>query len=235
MRLLVVIPTYNEVQTVGLLVSEIFDSCSDCCLDILIVDDASPDGTGDFVEDLTKKDSRVHLLRRSGKLGLGTAYVSGFQWGLGLDYDAFIEMDADFSHRPKDLAVLISLLQKEDCVIGSRYIPGGKTLHWGIGRKILSRFGSLYARFILGVPISDFTGGFNGWKREVLEKINLTSLSSGGYSFQIELKYRAFLQGFYLKEFPILFQDRRLGQSKMNLGIILEALVRIWQFRLHSR
>jgi dolichol-phosphate mannosyltransferase len=164
-------------------------------------------------------------------MGLGTAYVAGFRWGLEQGFESIIEMDADFSHDPKYLPTMLQLLDSHDFVIGSRYVPGGGTVNWGLGRKILSRGGSLYSRLILGANIRDFTGGFNGWRRKVLESVELGSLRSDGYSFQIELKYRAFRRGFRFVEFPIVFEDRKVGKSKMNRRIVIEALGRVWSFR----
>jgi dolichol-phosphate mannosyltransferase len=233
-RTLVVIPTYNEVENLPSLIEAIFKEVPSPETDVLVVDDGSPDGTGDLADQLALKSSRLHVLHRQKKMGLGTAYVTGFLWGLARDYDALVEMDADFSHHPRYLPELLSLLEKHDGVIGSRYVSGGGTRNWGLGRKILSRGGSLYARLILGASIRDFTGGFNGWKRNVLEQVQLSTLQSDGYSFQIELKYRAFLRKFNLVEFPIIFEDRKVGHSKMNQKIVLEALRRVWAFRLKS-
>lgn len=233
MRTLIVIPTYNEVENLGALIPAVLSVVTPK-VEILVVDDGSPDGTGQLADELAQENPRVHVLHRAGKQGLGTAYVHGFQWGFREGFDAFVEMDADFSHHPNYLARMLELLEKWDVVIGSRYVKGGGTVNWGLGRKILSRGGSLYSRWILGVNIMDFTGGFNGWKRPVLEAIGLESLRSDGYSFQIELKYRAFLKGFRCTEFPIIFEDRKVGKSKMNRRIVFEALRRVWSFRAHS-
>jgi dolichol-phosphate mannosyltransferase len=167
-------------------------------------------------------------------MGLGTAYVNGFRWGIEKGYDALIEMDADFSHNPRYLPQMLELLTQNDVVIGSRYVAGGGTVNWGLGRKVLSRGGSFYSRMILGATIRDFTGGFNGWRRKVIEAIELGTLRSDGYSFQIELKYRAFLKKFKIVEFPIIFEDRKIGKSKMNRRIVFEALMRVWGFRWRS-
>ena len=230
MRSLIVIPTYNEVENLQPLTTGILKAVP-AEVDILVVDDGSPDGTGALADRLVAENSRIHVVHRKGKLGLGTAYVRGFQWGLEKGYDAIIEMDADFSHHPRYLPTMLENLKNFDVSIGSRYVEGGGTVNWGLGRKVLSRGGSLYSRLILGAPIRDFTGGFNGWRRKVLEGIDLGSLRSDGYSFQIELKYRAFRKGFKLKEFPIVFEDRKVGQSKMNKRIVFEALKKVWQFR----
>lgn len=236
MRALIVVPTYNEVENIQPLVEAILAS-TPSSIDILIVDDNSPDGTGAIADVLTERHApRVHVLHREKKMGLGTAYVNGFRWGLAKpDYEAFIEMDADFSHHPSFLKSMLENMQTLDVAIGSRYVEGGGTKNWGLGRKIISRGGSIYSRLILGAPIRDFTGGFNGWRRHVLDSVDLGSLKSDGYSFQIELKYRAFLRGFRIKEFPILFEDRKVGTSKMSKRIVFEALRRVWGFRLNSR
>lgn len=236
MRTLVVIPTYNEAENINALVEAVIAS-TPSSLDLLIVDDHSPDGTGTLADVLAvRHQPRVHVLHREKKMGLGTAYVNGFRWGLARpEYAAFIEMDADFSHHPSYLKTMLAALETSDVAIGSRYVSGGGTRHWGLGRKVLSKGGSLYSRLILGASIRDFTGGFNGWRRLVLEAVDLPSLRSDGYSFQIELKYRAFLRGFRIHEFPIIFEDRKVGKSKMNRRIVFEALARVWGFRLNSR
>ena len=234
MRTLIIIPTYNEKENIPPLTEAVLKATpSD--VEILIVDDGSPDGTGQIADQISAKESRVHVLHREKKMGLGTAYVNGFKWGMEKGYDLFIEMDADFSHDPKYLPVMLDTLKSHDVAIGSRYVRGGGTVNWGIGRKILSRGGSLYSRLILGANIRDFTGGFNGWRRNVLEGVHYPSLRSDGYSFQIELKYRAYLKGFKIQEFPIIFVDRKVGASKMNRRIVIEALGRVWSFRCNSK
>lgn len=232
MKTLIIVPTYNEIENIALLIEAVFKVTQDC--EILVVDDGSPDGTGRLVDSMAQKQPRLHVLHRAGKMGLGTAYVAGFQWGFERGFDCLVEMDADFSHDPKYIPVMLENLKHYDVVIGSRYVTGGGTLNWGLGRKILSLGGSLYSRLILGAPIRDFTGGFNGWRRQVLESVNIHTLRSGGYSFQIELKYRAFLKGYRIIEFPIVFEDRKVGKSKMNRRIVIEALQRVWMFRLQS-
>ncbi len=234
MRNLIIIPTYNEIENLQPITEQILALCSEST-EILIVDDGSPDGTGNLAETLSQNQPRVHVLHRSGKLGLGTAYVAGFKWGLQKGFDGMIEMDADFSHHPKYLPRMIELLKDYDVAVGSRYVSGGGTINWGLGRKFISKGGSLYSRVILGAPIRDFTGGFNGWKRHVLESIGLDEIESDGYSFQIELKYRAFLKGYRIKEFPIVFEDRKVGHSKMNKAIVFEALAKVWRFRMNAR
>jgi dolichol-phosphate mannosyltransferase len=233
MRSLIVIPTYNEIENIRPLIEAVLKGTS-ASVEILVVDDGSPDGTGTLVDQMAGSEPRVHVLHRSRKMGLGTAYVAGFKWGLERGFEAIIEMDADFSHDPRYLPTMLERLANYDFVIGSRYVPGGGTVNWGLGRKILSRGGSLYSRWILGAPIRDFTGGFNGWRKPVLEAVDLGSLRSDGYSFQIELKYRAFRRGFRFTEFPIVFEDRKVGKSKMNRRIVLEALGRVWSFRFNG-
>lgn len=238
MRCLIVIPTYNEIDNLQPLIEtisrEVHSDGSFSNVHVLVVDDGSPDGTGKLADHLAQKNPWLFVIHRAGKQGLGTAYLKGFAWGLEKGYDAIIEMDADFSHHPKYLPTMISLLRKNDVVVGSRYVAGGGTLNWGVGRKLISRGGSLYSRLILGATIRDFTGGFNGWTRKALEKLNLNTVRSDGYSFQIELKYRAFRNGLKMIEFPIIFEDRKVGQSKMSSRIVLEALRKVWQFRCSS-
>ena len=233
MKILIIIPTYNEVENLESLVDQIFQH--DLQFQILVVDDGSPDGTGHLAERLAQKHPHFHVLHRPAKQGLGPAYIAGFSWGLSRDFDALVEMDADFSHHPSFLVQMRQSLTQADVAIGSRNVAGGGTLHWGWVRKFLSWGGSLYARLILGTSIQDFTGGFNGWRRRVLEQIELSSVVSDGYSFQIELKYRASLLGFRIVEFPIVFADRKVGQSKMSGHIVLEALHRVWLFRWRAR
>ncbi len=234
MKKLVIIPTYNESENIKNLIPEIL-KLTDENTSILVVDDNSPDGTANVVRALSQHDgntlSRVNLLLRQKKEGLGRAYIAGFQWGLENGFDILTEMDADFSHRPIDLVKILEATQKFDFVVGSRYIQGGGTVNWGWIRKLISRGGSLYSRLILGYPLRDWTGGFNSWHRQVLEKMNLNSIQSNGYSFQIELKYRALRLGFKGGEVPIIFEDRRVGQSKMSLKIVLEAFYRVWLIR----
>ncbi len=230
MRTLIVIPTYNEAENLGPITEAVL-SGTPSDVEILLVDDGSPDGTGKLADKIAEKNPRFHVLHRPRKLGLGTAYVNGFRWGIEKGFDALIEMDADFSHHPKYLPQMLELLERHDGVIGSRYVPGGGTLNWGLGRRLLSRCGSIYSRVILGAPIRDFTGGFNGWRASLLKAVDLQSLKSDGYSFQIELKYRAYVNRFNLVEFPIIFEDRKIGKSKMNRRIVFEALLRVWAFR----
>ncbi|MBY0452927.1 MAG: polyprenol monophosphomannose synthase, partial [Bdellovibrionaceae bacterium] len=199
--------------------------------DVLVVDDASPDNTAGFVYDFGKNNPRVHLLLRGPKQGLGKAYIAGFKWGIERGYEGLVEMDADFSHRPVDLVQLLQKLEQHDVVIGSRYVEGGSTVNWGLLRKLISRGGSLYSRLVLGYPTRDWTGGFNAWRTPVLQAIGLDQIQSNGYSFQIELKYKAQKRGYKVLEVPIVFEDRRVGQSKMSMRIVLEAFYKVWMIR----
>jgi dolichol-phosphate mannosyltransferase len=232
-KTLVVIPTYNEIENIGPITKAVL-SRTPPNVHVLVVDDGSPDGTGSRADELSASDPRIHVLHRTKKEGLGPAYIAGFRWGFSQSFDRLIEMDADFSHNPEFLPTMLSLLNEHDFVIGSRYVSGGGTVNWGLVRKIISRGGSLYARTVLGAPIRDFTGGFNGWNRKVLEAIDLGTLEAGGYSFQIELKYRAYKKGFRCKEFPILFEDRRVGKSKMSSKIVFEALALVPKLRFKT-
>ena len=231
MKTLIIIPTYNEIENIKRLVSEIFNQV-DSQTHVLICDDNSPDGTGDLADVLAESNSRVHVLHRPRKMGLGTAYVAGFRYALDNGYDVVFEMDSDFSHDPKYLPFFQQEIEKYDAVIGSRYVPGGGVLNWGLSRRILSKGGSIYARMLLGIPFQDLTGGFNCWRRSVLEAIGPSNLLSDGYAFQIEIKYRASKKGFRIKEIPIVFEDRYLGQSKMNKKIVIEAMYRVLLMRM---
>jgi dolichol-phosphate mannosyltransferase len=229
---LVIVPTYNERGNISEIIPAIIRV--DSRIHVLIVDDSSPDNTAEAVLELKEKTypDRIHLHSRPGKLGLGSAYVFGFKWGLEHGYDFLIEMDADWSHNPADLARILESAANYDFVIASRYAKGGGTLNWGLTRKLLSRFGSLYSRIILGSDIHDFTGGFNGWSGGLLRSIDLNAIRSDGYSFQVELKYLADKLGYKHIEIPIIFTERRAGKSKMSLSIGLEACWRVWKFRL---
>lgn len=229
-KTLVIIPTYNEKENIEAIISAILEQ--GLGFHVLVVDDNSPDGTAEIVTALAKTFSEsVHLLLRQKKEGLGRAYIAGFKWGLERNYEYLIEMDADFSHRPVDLLKHQLAWKQADFCIGSRYVPGGETVNWGILRKIISKGGSLYSRVILGYPINDWTGGFNSWNQKVLRQINLDGVTSNGYSFQIELKYKACKSGFVFTEVPIIFEDRRVGKSKMSLKIVLEAFYKVWQIK----
>lgn len=230
-RALIIIPTYNERENLPALIEQIHAALP--AADILVVDDNSPDGTGLLAEAISAKDRRVQVLRRAGKLGLGTAYLAGFRHALQHGYDFVFEMDADFSHDPAYLPTMLEAAEGgADLVIGSRRVPGGATENWGVGRRLISAGGSLYARTILGVDVRDLTSGFKCFRREVLQAIDLGSVASEGYSFQIEMTYRALCRGFRVVEVPIVFVDRRVGQSKMSRRIFVEALFMVWRLRV---
>jgi dolichol-phosphate mannosyltransferase len=241
LKFLVVIPTYNEIQNLRGLVENVFQVVDSKAhlygmteVNVLVVDDNSPDGTGKLADEIAKSEPRVSVLHRQEKNGLGKAYVAGFAWGLDKGFDAICEMDADFSHNPSYLPEFWRLLKDHDVVIGSRYVPGGGVRNWGAGRKVISRGGSIYARAILGMSIQDMTGGYNAWRRSVLEAVDISALRSEGYAFQIELKWRAWKKGFKLVEFPILFEDRTRGKSKMSKKIVVEAMMRVAGMRISS-
>jgi dolichol-phosphate mannosyltransferase len=226
---LVCLPTYDERENVEPITRAILEAAPD--VDVLVIDDNSPDGTGAVADAIAAREPRVHVLHRAGKEGLGKAYLAGFAWALARGYRLILEMDADFSHNPKYLPEMLERSQVADVVLGSRNVKGGGTLHWGLGRKILSRGGSFYARTILGLPIRDLTGGFKCFRREVLEAIDLGTAECSGYAFQIELTYRAWKKGFRVVEMPIVFEDRRVGESKMSRRIVLEAVRKVWSIR----
>ena len=229
-RALIVVPTYNEKDNVRSVASAFLEYLP--AAEILFVDDNSPDGTGEVLDEIASENERIQVMHRAGKLGLGTAYLEGFQWGLERDYDYLLEMDADFSHDPKYLpGMLQAAADGADMVVGSRYVKGGGTENWGVGRQFISRCGSLYARTILGVGIRDLTSGFICYRKQTLEKLGLENVQSNGYSFQIEMKYRVLKAGMSIKEFPIVFVDRRVGQSKMSKKIFAEALTMVWKLR----
>jgi len=227
---LIVVPTYNERDNVREVAERFLAALPGT--ELLFVDDNSPDGTGQILDELAAANPRIHVMHRAGKLGLGTAYVEGFGWGLARGYEYLFEMDADGSHDPKYLPTMLALAEDgADVVIGSRYVPGGGTENWGIGRQIISRGGGLYARTVLGLDVRDVTAGFICWRRAALEAIELSTITSNGYSFQIEMKYRAHKKGLRLVETPIVFVDRRVGQSKMSRAIFAEALLKVWALR----
>ncbi|HET6921712.1 MAG TPA: polyprenol monophosphomannose synthase [Anaeromyxobacteraceae bacterium] len=227
---LVCLPTYDEAENVRPMVEAILAATPE--VDVLVIDDNSPDGTGRLADQIAAREPRVQVLHRPGKEGLGKAYLAGFAWALGRGYSLVLEMDADFSHDPKYLPAMLARAREADLVLGSRNVPGGGTVNWGLGRRLLSRGGSLYARLILGLPVRDLTGGFKCFRREVLEAIDLPSVECSGYAFQIELTFRAFRKGFRVAEIPIVFVDRRVGQSKMSRRIVLEAIRKVWSIRL---
>lgn len=232
-RSLIVTPTYNERDNLEVLVASVFEAVPQA--HILVVDDASPDGTGALADDMASRDARIHVLHRAGKQGLGTAYLAGFAWGLERQYEYLFEMDADLSHDPTYLPGFLEALDRgADLVIGSRNVPGGDVEGWGPVRRFISKGGSLYSRSILGLEVRDLTSGFKGFKREVLETIGLDRVQSEGYSFQIELTYRAVLKGFRVVESPIVFVDRRAGQSKMSGSIFVEAIWMVPRLRWNA-
>ena len=232
-KILIVTPTYNERDNLENFLAAVFGAQPN--VDILVVDDNSPDGTGKLADDIASRDPRVHVMHRAGKLGLGSAYIEGFGWGLKRDYDFFFEMDADLSHDPRYIADFIRELDAgADVVVGSRNIPGGGVEGWGLSRHVISKGGSLYSRTILGLGVKDLTTGYKAFRRRVLEAIDLSTVRSEGYSFQIELTYRSVRRGFRLKEVPILFVDRRVGKSKMSRRIFVEAIGVVWRLRADS-
>lgn len=232
MSVLIVIPTYNEKENIPVLVPLLRQTVPGA--HILIVDDNSPDGTGEIADALAAQDPAVHALHRTEKNGIGQAYVAGFTWGLARGYERLIQMDADLSHDPKYLPGLLNASERYALVLGSRYVRGGGTENWGLGRRLLSRGGSLYAQIILGLPLHDLTGGFKCWRRHVLADIDLPSVLSNGYSFQIEMTYRAIRKGMRVHEVPIVFVDRTAGKSKMSRRIFVEAIGVVWKLRAEA-
>jgi dolichol-phosphate mannosyltransferase len=229
-KALVIVPTYNERDNVIRLIDATL--AQDPCLEVLVVDDGSPDGTGALVAERSAVDARVHLLSRARKLGLGTAYVAGFKWALARDYELVFEMDADFSHDPSHLPQFLASITEADLVLGSRYRDGKVTVvNWPIARLILSYGANVYARFVTGLGLFDATGGFKCFRRRVLEAINLDDVRSNGYAFQIEMSYRAWQLGFRIVEIPIVFVDRTEGESKMSKKIVREAIWMVWRLR----
>ncbi len=228
-RALICLPTYDERENLGPMVQAILAAVPQ--VEILVVDDNSPDGTGRLADEIAAREPRVHVLHRAGKEGLGKAYLAAFAWALARDHGLVLEMDCDFSHDPRYLPGMIEAAERADLVLGSRYVKGGGTVNWGLLRKLISRGGSLYARTILGLRVRDLTGGFKCFRREVLEAIDLPTVESTGYAFQIELTFRAVRRGFRVEEIPIVFEDRRVGHSKMSRRIVLEALKRVWSIR----
>ncbi len=227
----VIIPTYNERNNIVQLLSLLYSYVPD--IHVLVVDDGSPDGTGNLIEVLSTNQyrGRLFLLQRPCKLGLGTAYITGFKWALERDYELIFEMDADFSHNPKYLPEFLESIKHCDVILGSRYVAGGGVTNWSHLRRFISWGGSLYSRTILSMPFHDLTGGFKCFRRKVLDAINLDNVKSNGYSFQIEMTYRAFLLGFKIKEHPIIFEERAEGQSKMSSSIFREAVLMVPKLR----
>ena len=226
MKNLIILPTYNESKNIVEIIELIFKQ--DDSLDILVIDDNSPDGTADIVKNL--KNDNIFILERNSKKGLGSAYVEGFSWSLENNYQNIVQMDSDLSHDPKEILPMINLLKTNDLVIGSRYKGGLRVINWPVRRLYISYFANLYARIITGVPVKDLTAGFKAWRSDTLEKINFNQCSSQGYCFQIETSFRAFQKGCKLIEHPIVFTDRTVGESKMSKNVMIEAVFKVWLF-----
>lgn len=229
---LVIIPTYNELDNIKLIVPDLLGRYDN--LDILVVDDNSPDGTGIVIRELAENNDRIKLIVRERKMGLGTAYIEGFKYALKNDYDYVFEMDADYSHDPKEISKFLNATTNYDLVLGSRYIDGVNVVNWPMKRLLLSYFANIYTRLITGLPIRDATGGFKCFKRKVLESVDFNDVKSNGYAFQIEMTYKAWRKGFKIGEIPIIFVDRTMGHSKMSKKIVREAVVMVWKLRLKS-
>ena len=229
---LVVIPTYNEAENIPRLIPAVLQQSWE--IDVLVVDDGSPDGTAKIVKDMGQENTRIHLLERLGKMGLGSAYVAGFKFALERGYQFVFEMDADFSHNPNEIPNFLAKAAEFDLVVGSRYTNGVRVLNWPIKRLLLSYTANVYTRFMTGIPLHDATGGFKCFRRSVLEAINLDKIKSNGYAFQIEMSFKAWKKGFRIAELPIVFLDRSSGTSKMSRDIIYEALYMLWTLRLRS-
>ncbi len=231
-RCLVVIPTFNEADNVPLLLPTILKLGDH--FNVLVVDDGSPDGTAKLVKEMQKTESRIHLIERAGKMGLGTAYVAGFRFALANGFDFIFEMDADFSHDPQELPRLLEKAQTYDLVIGSRYISGVNVVNWPLRRLILSYGANVYTRIITGMPVRDATGGYKCFRRKVLESIDLDAIHSNGYAFQIEMNFKTWRKGFRIHEIPIVFTDRLIGVSKMSKHIVYEAVWMVWRLKIKS-
>ena len=229
---LIIIPTFNELENIRRMIPDILGRYDN--VDILVVDDNSPDGTGVFVEQLTRESEHVKLIKRPGKMGLGTAYIEGFKYALQNGYDYIFEMDADFSHDPKEIKNFMDAIKDHDLVLGSRYKTGVNVVNWPMRRLMLSYFANSYTRFITGLPVRDATGGFKCFRRKVLESIDLDSIKSNGYAFQIEMTFKAFKKGFRIIEIPIIFIDRFHGKSKMSKKIVREAVFMVWKLRIRN-
>jgi len=231
-RALIIFPTYNERENIEKIVHAVLPL--DPRINVLIVDDNSPDGTGQIADRLAEQESKVNVLHRDKKEGLGRAYIAGFKWAIEREFDFIFEMDADFSHGPEYIKDFLREIQHFDLVIGSRYISGVNVINWPIGRLLLSYYANVYTRLVTGLPLRDATGGYKCFRREVLEAINLDDVQSTGYSFQIEMSLRAWKKGFKIKEIPIIFFDRVAGQSKMSKKIVREAIWMVWSLRLKA-
>lgn len=234
MRVLTIIPTYNEIESLPKTLSRLRSAVPDS--DVLIADDNSPDGTGAYADEIAAKDPQVHVLHRKGKEGLGAAYIAGFRWGLERDYDVLVEMDADGSHKPEQLPLLLAASEAgADLVIGSRWVPGGSVVNWPLHRKLLSRAGSTYSRFMLGIRVRDITAGYRAFRRTTLEKLDLSSVDSVGYGFQVDMTFRVARMGLRITEVPITFVEREFGASKMSGNIVFEAISNVTKWGLGAR
>lgn len=231
-KTLVIIPTYNEIENIKKIIDQVLELDPD--LNILVVDDNSPDGTGEYVKQVTEENARVKLIQREGKLGLGTAYVEGFNYMLSNGYEVVVQMDADFSHDPAVILQMLDEIKDSDLVIGSRYIKGVNVINWPMQRLLLSYFANKYTKIVTGLPVKDATGGYKCFRRKVLESIDLDSIHSNGYSFQIEMNFKAWKKGFKIKEIPIIFYERTEGTSKMSKKIVREAVFMVWKLRFQS-
>lgn len=231
-KVLVVIPTFNEAENIPKLIPAVLRQAPN--IDILVVDDGSPDGTADIIKEIMSSNSNIHILERQGKQGLGTAYVLGFKYAIEHGYDFVFEMDADFSHNPNEIPVFLSTIKNYDLVIGSRYINGVRVLNWPMNRLLLSYSANFYTQIITGLPVYDATGGFKCYRIAALKTIDLDHIRSNGYAFQIEMSFKVWKKGFRLVEIPIVFADRRRGVSKMSKSIVYEAVFMLWKLRLRS-
>ncbi|WP_028046367.1 polyprenol monophosphomannose synthase [Cellulomonas sp. URHE0023] len=238
-RVLVIVPTYNEAQNLPIALDRLRTHVPEA--DVLVVDDGSPDGTGQLAEDLAALEAagsglrRVHVMHRSGKLGLGTAYIAGFRWALERSYDVVVEMDADGSHRAEDLPTILDAVQDADLVLGSRWVPGGAVLNWPLSRHVLSRGANIYTRVMLGIPLGDATGGFRAYRASLLRDLVLDDIASQGYCFQVDMAWRSVRQGARVREVPITFVEREIGTSKMSRAIVAEALVSVTRWGIAER
>ncbi|MDK1358822.1 polyprenol monophosphomannose synthase [Arthrobacter sp. zg-Y1219] len=234
MRVLTIIPTYNEIESLPKTLQRLRAAVPDS--DVLIADDNSPDGTGAYADGIAAVDPQVHVLHRRGKEGLGAAYIAGFRWGLARDYDILVEMDADGSHKPEQLPLLLAAAEAgADLVIGSRWVPGGSVVNWPLHRKILSRGGSTYSRLMLGIGVRDITAGYRAFQRTTLEKLDLSAVESVGYGFQVDMTFRVARLGLSIKEVPITFVEREFGASKMSGNIVFEAMANVTKWGLGAR
>lgn len=231
-KALIIFPTFNEKENIERIIKEVLEI--DSRINVLVVDDNSPDGTGQIVDRLASENERINILHRQQKRGLGRAYIAGFRWGIEREYDYIFEMDADFSHDPKYVSDFLNTIEDYDLVLGSRYISGVNVINWPMGRLLLSYYANFYTRIVTGLPVRDATGGFKCFRREVLENIDLDAVRSNGYIFQIEVSMRAWKKGFRIKEIPIIFVDRVHGTSKMSKKIVREAVWKVWYLRLMS-